>query len=341
MAIQAEDQSISGLEREAERTRASLIHTVDELHSRVSPQAIKREMRSYAREASQDLIENLQRRAKENPLQTVAIAAGLAYPAWRFIANIPAPILLIGAGLALTQSGARSPKWMSRDQRADPDGPTVQDGSSQLADTVQSVKERATAAVGEAAATARSRVTELRERAGAAVSDATASARNTAAESLAAARETYQAGVQAVSGTGEQLSETLSRAKETLTEMMEDHPFVVGGIGLLIGAVIASALPVSQAENRILGDSSDALKNRVRDVASEGANVAAAAAQSVYEESASRVQEQGLSSDSVRDIVKNVGNKVKEAAHQAADAMTKGNDPSPVRSTASPGERHE
>jgi vacuolar-type H+-ATPase subunit H len=195
--------------------------------------------------------------------------------------------------------------------------------------------------VGEAAATARSRVTELRERAGAAVSDATASARNTAAESLAAARETYQAGVQAVSGTGEQLSETLSQSKETLTEMMEDHPFVVGGIGLLIGAVIASALPVSQAENRILGDSSDALKNRVRDVASEGANIAAATVQSVYQDSASRVQEQGLSSDSVREIVKNVGDKVKEAAHQAADAMTKGNDPSPVRSTASTGERHE
>ena len=104
MAIEAEEQSLSELEREAERTRAGLIHTVDELHSRVSPQAIKQEMRSYAREAGQDLMHNLQQRAKENPLQTVAVAAGLAYPAWRFIANIPAPILLIGAGLALTHA---------------------------------------------------------------------------------------------------------------------------------------------------------------------------------------------------------------------------------------------
>jgi hypothetical protein len=167
------------------------------------------------------------------------------------------------------------------------------------------------------------------------VSDAAASARNTAAESLAAVRETvsgsYQASVQAVAGTGEQLSERLSGSKETLTEMMENHPFVVGGIGLLVGALIASVLPVSQAENRILGDSSDAVKNRARDVASEGVNIAAATAQSVYEESASRVQEQGLSSESVRGIVKNVGEKVKEAAHQAADAMTKQNDPSPAR----------
>jgi hypothetical protein len=60
-------------------------------------------MRAYAREASQDLIHNLERWARENPPQTVAVAAGLAYPAWRFVSNIPAPILLIGAGLAVSQ----------------------------------------------------------------------------------------------------------------------------------------------------------------------------------------------------------------------------------------------
>ena len=126
MATEAEGQSLSELERQAERTRADLIHTVDELHDRVSPQAIKQEMRAYAREASQDLIHNLERRARENPLQTVAVAAGLAYPAWRFIANIPAPILLIGAGLALSQVGARSAKAMSGDQ-----------GGEQLTDKVE------------------------------------------------------------------------------------------------------------------------------------------------------------------------------------------------------------
>lgn len=44
MATDAEGQSLSELEREAEHTRADLIHTVDELHNRVSPQAIKQEM---------------------------------------------------------------------------------------------------------------------------------------------------------------------------------------------------------------------------------------------------------------------------------------------------------
>jgi hypothetical protein len=38
MATEAEGQSLSELERQAEHTRADLIHTVEALHNRVSPQ---------------------------------------------------------------------------------------------------------------------------------------------------------------------------------------------------------------------------------------------------------------------------------------------------------------
>jgi gas vesicle protein len=102
---------------------------------------------------------------------------------------------------------------------------------------------------------------------------------------------------------------------------MERHPLLVGGIGLLIGAVIASALPVSQAENRLFGDASDDLKNRARDVASDGLEVAKTAAESVYQESVSRIQEDGLSPEVVRQTVKGVGDKVKNVVQQAADAL--------------------
>ena len=191
MATEAEGPSLSELEGQAERTRADLIHTVDELHNRVSPQAIKQEMRAYAREASQDLIHNLERRARENPLQTVAVAAGLAYPAWRFITNIPAPILLIGAGLALSQVGVRSPKAMrqrSRERTANRQGQTNRPGCVDPSSRqVRRREGKSCWAASEATATVRSRVSELSERAGAVVNDATASARHTAAESLAAA----------------------------------------------------------------------------------------------------------------------------------------------------------
>ena len=333
MATEADEQSLSHLERQAEHTRANLIHTVDELHNRVSPQAIKQEIKAYARDASQDLLHNLERRVRENPLQTVAIAAGLAYPVWRFVANMPAPILLIGAGLALNRVGARPRQGLSEDQGgAHLTGSvkrTVEDASSQLANKLDSAKEKAAEVAGAVGATVRSRVSELRERAGATINDAATSARSTASDAVGAVQEslsgTYQAGAGTAARSADQLSATFTQSKETLIEAMENHPFVVAGIGLLAGAVIAAALPVSEAENRVFGDTSDDLKNRARDVASESVNVAAAAAQSLYQESISRVQEHGLSAESVREIIKDAGDKMKDVAQQATRVVTEEN----------------
>jgi len=56
MASRAEGRSLSEMERETEHTRADLIHTVDELHSRVSPQAIKEEVKAYTRDTGNELI---------------------------------------------------------------------------------------------------------------------------------------------------------------------------------------------------------------------------------------------------------------------------------------------
>jgi gas vesicle protein len=132
---------------------------------------------------------------------------------------------------------------------------------------------------------------------------------------------TYRSGIDAASRAGDQVSESFRQSKESLFETMESHPFLVGGVGLVIGAVIASALPVSHAENRLFGDSSDDLKNRARDMASEGLEVAKTAAQDVYQESVSRAQEGGLSPELVRQTVKGVGDKVKNVVQQAADAL--------------------
>jgi len=147
MATQAEARSLSEIEREAEHTRADLVHTVDELHNRVSPQAIKEEVKAYIRETRQDFIRNLERRARENPLPTVAVAAGLAFPVWRLLMNIPVPVLLVGAGLALTRTGSTPAAGAYRTGAFDEYVPetmkrSVQDASSAISDTWAGMKDR-------------------------------------------------------------------------------------------------------------------------------------------------------------------------------------------------------
>ena len=105
-----EDASLRRLEREAEINRAELVNTVDELRSRVtetvSPENIKQDVKEYIGRTSQDFIENLKERARENPLQAVAIGAAVALPAWRLLRNVPISVLLLGAGIALTGRAA-------------------------------------------------------------------------------------------------------------------------------------------------------------------------------------------------------------------------------------------
>ena len=111
------EPSVDELRRDAEVTRAHLTGTVEELRSQltdtanhvreaVAPATIKRQVTEYVRESGDNLLHSLQRRARENPLQAVAVGAGLAYPLFNLMRAIPAPLLLIGAGLALSRSTA-------------------------------------------------------------------------------------------------------------------------------------------------------------------------------------------------------------------------------------------
>jgi hypothetical protein len=112
----SDERSLSDLKQGAERTRAEFTDTVDQLRSkvsetvsdfreRVSPDAIKAEVGDYFRTRGDLLLD----KARENPLQAAAIGAGLAYPLLGIVRSIPAPVLMIGAGLFLlgTSSGQK------------------------------------------------------------------------------------------------------------------------------------------------------------------------------------------------------------------------------------------
>jgi ElaB/YqjD/DUF883 family membrane-anchored ribosome-binding protein len=117
--IRGDERSLSDLREGAERTRAELTDTVDQLRSKVSdtvtdfrermsPDAVKTQMGEYFRARGEVLLD----KARDNPLQTAAIGAVLAYPVLGIVRSIPAPILLVGAGLFLL--GANSGQNASR-----------------------------------------------------------------------------------------------------------------------------------------------------------------------------------------------------------------------------------
>lgn len=191
--------TLTELERQAEARRAELAHTVDELHERVSLRAIKGDARSYARER----MEAIQQRALENPLQAAAIAVGLAYPLWRIIGSIPAPLLMIGAGLALSGRGSGGSTFAGGHEG--PDG-MIQAGSGlsgKVSETVDKVRTMTSETVASAAETLSGR---------------------------------YEAGREAAAGAAGELEETYNRSRDNVIDLFERHPVVAGGLAFAVEA---------------------------------------------------------------------------------------------------------
>ena len=73
---------------------------------------------------------------------------------------------------------------------------------------------------------------------------------------------------------------------------------VLAGIGIALGAAIGAAFPASEAENRLMGETSDAVKEAAADAAGQqwekGKAVAEATAEKAWDEAKHGAEAQGL-----------------------------------------------
>src|SRR4029079_5661057 len=141
------EPSVEELREESERSREALAstvgelrhtvgHTAAEIKTLVSPAHIKKEIRNYVREERESLVQTIQRRAQDNPLQMAAVGAAVAYPAWSLLRAIPTPLLLIGAGLFLTSKRGQQ---TAKEIKAKVDDVVAQ-GTEQVSDRVAAVR---------------------------------------------------------------------------------------------------------------------------------------------------------------------------------------------------------
>jgi hypothetical protein len=63
----------------------------------------------------------------------------------------------------------------------------------------------------------------------------------------------------------------LSQAGDRFGDLMQDHPLAMGALGFLAGAVIALLLPKSGLEERVAGNTGDALRERAADLGRDAA----------------------------------------------------------------------
>src|SRR5690606_2564141 len=129
------------------------------------------------------------------------------------------------------------------------------------------------------------------------------------------------------------------RARRTADEAMrytQEHPLVVGAIMVAAGAAIAAMLPRTRAEDRLMGETSDRLKQGAEDVAGQvvgKAGDAAAAAAGAFK---SEAEQRGWTAERAEreagDLAEAGSEAAKAALRAARDelAQGRGGTPDPI-----------
>jgi hypothetical protein len=343
------DPSVQTLRAEAEINRARLTGTVDELRTQVadtatdlkerfSPSAIKAEVTDYVRDSRDQLWHSLEQRARQNPLQAVAVGAAVAYPAFKLLRAMPMPLLLVGAGILLARRSGQNGSSHTTNglyERARYAADTVQDRARYAADTIQdraryaadTIEDRAryaadnvTGAMDDATDKARRKLNEAQDYVRAGVDSVTgraaaaaSSIQDRVAQAAGEAKSAASSVADKVIGQGERM---VQQARTTVSTTWDQNPLMVAGAGLLIGAVIAAAFPATEVEEKVLGDASDALRRQAQGLAEQGVD----AARTAVERAAGAASDQGLSADGLRAAGENLTDKVRAVAERGIEA---------------------
>jgi hypothetical protein len=366
------NRSVEELKREAEQTRAGLTQTVEQLRStvtetaqeireRASPAAIKAEVSDYIRSRGEQLLEDMTAAARKNPLQAVAVGATVGYPLLRLARSIPAPVLMLGAGLFLagTKTGRDATQKASdvasdlseealrrsrelRDQvegsasaakayatdkiddltgsvsnAVDRVGRAAGEAGARLSsapDQLQAVAGSVRASVAEGATQVRQEAGRLAEAAVGAVKDAAADSADGGQHAIGNAKGFGSPTARAIR---EKTSDLADRTGTRLFETIERNPLLVAGLGLLVGGLIASALPRSDIEDEVVGAPASALKRRAQAAAAEGLGAAKQAVAGASDEATKQAEIEGLDPDGLKKAARDVGHRVRRVAEAA------------------------
>jgi hypothetical protein len=148
-----------------------------------------------------------------------------------------------------------------------------------------------------------------------------------------AASDRIASGVDAVKDGASRMSETVSSSFEPVPAMLGDafdnvrdnlseafrrQPLALGVLGLALGAGVAASMPVSDAENEYLGDTSDLVKAKAGEIFEEKSQEAVEIGAKVIDAVADEAEKQGLTPSKLKSAAMELKDKVVrvgDAAH--------------------------
>lgn len=340
------DKSSAELERDAERVRAQISDTADQLRDRMTPgQLMDEALNQFGRGDASQLLANLKNQARDNPMALALIGSGIAW-------------MMMGSG---PRSGydyerdeyerdARSRRAMSygedvetrayADRSSGMEDPYVGAGAyarggmdpyaedttavppvASFGEASQSESTGSGAGVGAAAASAGRAATDALHAAG----DRLRSATEGTGEYAQHAYERMRgAGTDAYGAARHAAYDVGSQARRTFLDVLEREPLVIGALGLAVGAAIGALLPATEIERQNLGATGAALREKADELVDAGMDAAREAAGELYGAAREEADRQGLLpgdrpiAEKVDAVLKATGKKAEELAQREA-----------------------
>ncbi len=342
------DKSSAELEREVQQQRADVERTLDAIQERLSPGQMVDQAMSYLKQGGgAEFLRNLGDLVKHNPMPVALIGVGLAWmmassargngqraeDVW--IDDEPEEWdeldaledyetgTYAAADYPYGSAAGTAPGGLGEAGAATSFDPEIGTSSTDYGEEAPGLGERAKAA----AASARARADELRHRARDAAGGIGARASEMGAragEMGEGARERMARAGRGVSArahrAGTSARRYSRRARQGLLHTLDEQPLVLGAIGLAVGAALGSALPSSEREDRLMGDTRDRLKRRALKTGREQVEKAEAAATAAYDAARDEAERQGLTPEGGREAVDAARRKVERVAEAATGA---------------------
>jgi hypothetical protein len=331
-------RSVEELRRDSEQSRAQLAATVDRLREqiadtaediryKVSPENVKAEVSGFISQKTHGWLDSLKRQAMDNPMQAIAAGTAIAVPAMRLARGFPLPLLMIGAGLALSSKTVRD----RAAEAAAPGIEKVREVLDEVTERSQSLGDGMRKAMSHAEREAAGVAGEARESAGGMADTASGMAgdlKDRATQAADAVANKVRSGMDAASEmtkeSMERVRSTATNAPATASKVIRDNAALIGGLGIAIGAILAASLPSTRAEASVIGNASDRVKRAAGTAAQSGFEAAKDTVLSAADAAAKSVSEADLGGHASR-ITKDVTERLKEVAE---DVVTTAFDPS-------------
>jgi ElaB/YqjD/DUF883 family membrane-anchored ribosome-binding protein len=299
------------LERETEEERARISETLEELRARMTPGHVVDRLVDYATDSSGGMFfRNLRQQAIDNPVPVALVGAGIAWLAIsgrRASTNRTSAESLVsrttdkisGAGDKMADRARHAAdaasKWSDQARSAAADlgrrGQTtasnLQDTARETADSVADTASSTYAAASDLAGDATSRVQGTARTAVDTVAEAASTTYGTAADQARRAGDRLQKSASDMRG-------KVATTRRNIMDFVNEQPLVLVGLGLAIGAAIGAASPSTEAEDELMGESSDALKDETADLAKETLNKGQAVADRAWQSATEEAEKQGL-----------------------------------------------